>query len=327
MTDEKTVAEDVPADDAGTEEESREALFAEFTAEDAPDGRRDPSIVEDDDAAEESVAPDDDEDGDGDGAPDDADDADDADDEGPGDDPAKLKAQIEKLTHQLASEKGRTSGQGRKIATLQREIESIRQANARRSRDDDGAQKDRTERLAKIREDYPDLVEPLMAEIEDLKNRSEALSKREEARLGDLEAERDAIFQREEEAFLEEHEDGFDVISDNADTFRAWIDDQPRRLRDAFAENRETITNGTSAALLISAFKQSLQAAGQEPPHNGGTSAKSNDTTDSRRQRQLRGARTTASGKRNAVTSDEPPPGASREEWFEYFAKKDSARG
>lgn len=173
-----------------------------------------------------------------------------------------------------------------------------------------------------------------------------------QSRLDDLSAKEkkdlDAKMQRfntltdeQEGIFTEEHPDGFDTIKENFDTFSSWIEDQPKRLRDIYAENSQFISDGTAAAFLVGKFKEALSqepgsgAGDDEQGQPGSESApesKENGTArmSGRRRRQMDGARHSSGGP-NRMTSAAPAKDSddAQAHWdhFERMDRQKSATG
>lgn len=235
-----------------------------------------------------------------------------------GDDPKVLKEQRDRLQHAFDSQKGRLSAQDRELDRLRAELAAARAKPARTATDEDTLRQ-RKEKLDRAQEEYGDVIGPVVEQITELESRLEALSA-QEARQLDAQRDRYArLVEAEEAAFLAEHPDGFDLITQNRDAFNAWIEDQPKVDRDIFTANKEEITNGTAAALLISKFKQAIHAGeGSAPADNTET-----DKLRSKRERQLSGARSPRTPPRQATSGGPPPEGASDEAHWEYWENRD----
>lgn len=227
------------------------------------------------------------------------------------------KARAEKAEQKWRSDRGRVEKMRKEAEALQQELERARQQIAALKTDDEKA-RDRESRLNKVREEYGDVMEPVLEEIQDLRARDEALTRAEQSRLERLESNYESLVQAEQDAFLAEHKDGFDVIDQNRDAFRAWIDDQPREMRDIFKANEQAIVDGQGAAMMVSRFKAFMQDQSRGP---GPASSETRST--SRRKLQLEGARSSRTPGRQAATSDISPDTDDPEALWDYWDRKE----
>lgn len=236
-----------------------------------------------------------------------------------GKDAEQLQSQIERLQHAFESEKGRSAAFQRQAAELKAQL-----AKAEKSAkgDQDETVKKRREKLAQAEEEYGDIIGPLAERVKELDSRFDELNAREKAELSRKREEYDRRIDEEEAAFRSEHPDEFKAIVDNRDTFNTWIEDQPKRIRDAYRANFNEIVDGKGAALVVSLFKQALlQADGSEAP----AQTQTDQRLSSKRQRQLDGARSTKS---NSPRSSSSPSAESDdpEALWNYFDERDRRR-
>lgn len=291
-----------PAEPAGDEAMTVEQLWDEIESEEEGEPEGDlgdskPDDFEDDPSDDQDDQPDS-----GDGA------------ETP--DPQALQEQIERLTQSLDSEKGRARGQQKRADTLQEKLDKLSKSRTQTTEE----RQERERKLADATEQYGDVVGPLADEIKNLSGRLDTLSELEQASLEEAQTELDDIVQEERGRFLTEHPDGFDVVKQNAEVFRAWIDDQPKAVRDAFETNYAQFVDGTSAALVVSRFKAALLEADRGPE------PKTENRLQSRRQRQLAGARDTRSGGRQSASSEPLTGAGTPEDDWNYFERQDAKR-
>lgn len=123
-----------------------------------------------------------------------------------------------------------------------------------------------TDRLAQAAEEYPEIAGPVMDVLKGIKGTVEQMTAAD-AQRRDMDALR-------EEIRLEQAEPGWaEFINQRADAFREWVEDQPRRIRDAAYRNANRVVNADEAASVIRAFREA-----QTQP---------TDTMAARRQRQL----------------------------------------
>lgn len=236
-------------------------------------------------------------------------------------------AQIERLQHQLKSERGRRESAQRDLMRLQQRVADGTE-DVKERRQSAAASKARQEQIDKAKTDFPDAVAPLAEELSERAKRDAKELKRQERELReDSEALRSQL-RENQSAFLKEHPDGFDFVKDNWDVFEDWIEDQPRDVRDGFKKNREAIVDPVGAAHTIALFKREMAKQGVKPAGEGkGKSGNAPKETplDSKRQQQLRGAQDTRT-KQVVRTQQAPPEGASREDHWAYFEELDRRR-
>lgn len=204
-------------------------------------------------------------------------------------DPAMPDDEVRDLTHRLRSEQGRVNAAERnaaasreRIKALQAKLASVSPSAAKAA--DPDAERKRQERIARAKEDYPDLVGPLVDQIEDLSQRERQREEEAQRSVAADKSELDRLVAREEERFAKEHPDGRDLLAANRDTLMAWLNDQPKWVYDTFAANAEDIVDADAASKVVGMFKASLTANGSQseptPPE------------DTRRRRQAVGAAT-----------------------------------
>lgn len=303
-----------PADEAGVTEDAstEDELWDDFDADEAE--AADASADEADEDAGDDFGDTTNE------APPDDDDA--ADDQATGKDGEatkpltfeQLQEQAQKLEQQLRSEKGRAAGQQRRadrmaqeVADLRKKLEAAPAAQASR--------KQLADKIAEAEKEYGDVIGPLAEAVRDMQSRMDTLTEGEKRRLRDAEGQLNEALEAEWQIVLDTHPDGFEVIAQNQEAFRAWIEDQPKMYRELAKQNLQDVYNGAGAALLVSRFKMALAEAEGRGPNP-------NTPQNSRRQRQLQGGRTVRGSGRQSLTSSEPPDHASEEAYWKWFDKQ-----
>ena len=216
-----------------------------------------------------------------------------------GTDPDALTAQIARLQHKVDSQKGRTVWSRREIESLTARITSAEEA--KRDAGDTTQDTARRESLAAAQEEYGDVITPLVETITELEGRLDKLSETDAAELTAAKERQQALLAEERGVFETEHPDGFKTIIENRKAFNAWIDDQPRALRDTYAHNAQQIVDGQASAILVGRFKQALLEADGGPAPD--PEQRDNDPLQTRRAQQLAGARTTQTRGRQSASS------------------------
>lgn len=211
--------------------------------------------------------------------------ASDADDDGDGQQPAKQQAKPDVEVKRL---RGQVSGKDRKIRELQKQISEERRKRQEASKAPVETPKD----LDDLKETYPDIVNPLLREIEAIRSRLDPLSQSVD-RMSELhESSLEADFAEETQIFRELRPNGTKVVKDNPDAFWRWVEDQPRKYRDLAYASQDAIQDGSGMAELLSRFDEHLgvSAAPNEPDPSG--SSKQRGTTNTARNARLSGAKT-----------------------------------
>jgi len=216
----------------------------------------------------------------------------DAEDDGDGQQPAKQQSKPDVEVKRL---RGQVSGKDRKIRELQQQIAEERRKRQEASRSAEANPKD----LDDLKETYPDIVNPLLKEIEDIRSRLDPLSQSVD-RMSELhESSLEADFAAETQVFRELRPTGTEVVRKNADTFWKWVEDQPKKDRDLAYSSQDAIQDGEAMAELLNRFDAHLgvSAAPNEPDPSGSS--------------QKRGAPSTARSARLAGAKTMPSRGSS----------------
>jgi hypothetical protein len=200
-----------------------------------------------------------------------------------------LLADKQKLEHRVKTEAGRVAASQRRIAELQKLIQSPAQQ---------GRDVDPTEKLKALAEDYPEVAGPVTEALSLLSGQVSELTATEASRREAAKQELHDLVSAEEAAVAAAHPGWEQFLQENGNTFMSWIEDQPRALREAFIRNQSTITDGQAAIDVIGAFKRHINpqaepAQQQQPPNT-------------RRERQLAGSASPTGGSRAPVRSGIP---------------------
>ncbi|MCG8447192.1 MAG: hypothetical protein MI753_15930 [Hyphomicrobiales bacterium] len=239
----------------------------------------------------------------------------------------ELRERADMAEQKFRSEQSRSIAQQRRADRLQKELDSLK----RRQQTKGKTNVEREERLNAVSEEYGDVVNPLVDEMKDLRGRLDAQSETDQQRLETIEGELADLQATEIAKFEEEHQDGMDVIVQNKDTFEAWIEDQPKIVRDAFQANLNGMVDGAGAAMVVSRFKAALseaEAASAGDETKSETEAETKSQTDTklagRRRRQLAGAKSTRSTSPQKAAGDLPPDSGDEQAWWDYWDRKDA---
>jgi len=184
-----------------------------------------------------------------------------------------LKKRYADIDHRYRSESGRMGTVQRNFSHLQSENQALKRQLAAYQTDaaatdekgnaNQGAADD--DKLASLREDYPEIAGP----IEEILNASTQKTAALEQRLQAMDEEKfNNHILSEQDALSEKHDDWIDVAA--SDEFKNWIGTQPQLVQDALQRNSEAIVDHQEAAVVIELFKRSdayrQEAAGEPEP-------------------------------------------------------------
>ena len=145
---------------------------------------------------------------------------------------------------------------------------------------------ERKAQIDKLREEYPEVASPLIAEIDDLRSTVSQLAQGEQER----QQSRVAV---EAVEVKKVHPDYQDVIRSNFDEFDAWVrsPQHPRWVLDAYEQNAQQVVNSKDVIAIVTEFKRfkglPVGGAKTEPPKPGTSQP---DPIAERRRRQLEGS-------------------------------------
>jgi DNA repair exonuclease SbcCD ATPase subunit len=199
--------------------------------------------------------------------------------------PEQLAARDALVAERQRLEQADRSNRGR-VSALQRQIDGLRRPAAEGGGEPAKPKALQSEKGKKLREEYPEIAEPVAEEIETL--RGEVADLKDRAR-------KDAIAEQTEQ-LEEQHKDWQAVAA--SDDFGKWVASQPEYVREAVMRNADEIVNAVEAGDVISRFKSSRSAQRSDtPPAPNGQQAggKTTGSLSDRRRRQLESSSTARS--------------------------------
>lgn len=201
------------------------------------------------------------------------------------------QGRVSALDRELARYRSQQQGQPGQQQERQPEPQPSPQPNADQS--------DKARKLAELREEYPDLAEPILDEMAELRTRLDRLDQG----YGAIEQERvSAAVQEQQQRLLEVHPDYLATARD--ERFMGWLETKSQAVRDAFQRNFSEIVDAEDAALVIGMFKNEMGIAGTGQQPTQQPSAQQ-PAPSQRRQRQLAAGRD-AGGNGPAATQGVP---------------------
>lgn len=217
-------------------------------------------------------------------------------------------------------EQQRRSDEGR-VAAFQRKYEELRKQT---STQPPAKRQSAAEALEALRNDYPELAEPLAKALEPFE---QALTQQDADRNARREADAAEVTDhiRAETQRLEQKHQGYEAfLRQNGAAFREWVEDQPRRIRDAAYRNAEVILDAQAADEVLTLFKAHIAG----PPNGAASGAPATQHNaaplNDRRQRQM-GATVSVRGSRRPALSGVPEDGDPEAIW-DAFDRVESAR-
>lgn len=167
--------------------------------------------------------------------------------------------------------------------------------------------------LQRAREEYGDVLEPVLEEMAAMQAKMDAFEQADQA-------ERASILEAEAAAFLEKHPDGFAFIEQHGDEFKKWANSKDRTVAEveAMEVNSDQVVDAEAASRVLQAFRAHIE--GEKPP---APQADSNPL-DARRKRQMEGARSARSS--SAPRTSEPGGNESPDEIWKYYQNRDRKR-
>lgn len=182
------------------------------------------------------------------------------------------------------------------------------------------------EAIASIRTDYPEIAQPLEKVVEAIEGQAENLNR---VQTGEVEAAREelhGIVQAETAMLTEKHPDYADVLKKNGQAFVDWVEDQPRRIREAARMNASFIADGAAAIEVIDGFKKhlaGLAAPAQQQPspaqqREAQPPVQPQPNLSDRRQRQIQGTSAPQRGGGQATVSGIPADGDPEALWKQW---------
>ncbi len=208
-------------------------------------------------------------------------------------------------------------GQGRKISSLLKERDRLTSATTT----SDEEVEERRRRMEEASEEYGDIVAPFSDSINALEKTVATINQDRAARVGEIDTEIEEIAAAEFAVLTEAHPDFAKVYSENRSVFDAWIEDQPKAIRDAHAANVDRWTDGAGAAMVMTKFKSALQQASGD-----GVNEPEKQNGQAKRDRQLQGSRATNTGGRQAATGKLDPNTDDRQAIWDEFEREDQQK-
>lgn len=226
------------------------------------------------------------------------------------------KAAFEAAQADAAEKEKRLRSSYGRVSALQRKINA-----AQPSREASNAR----DEIAGIRNDYPEIAEPLTKALDKIDGKLDHLSKAETSDVEAARTELAGIVEQEASRLAARHPDYVAVLKANGPAFKAWVDDQPLRIRQAAVRNAENIFDADGAIEVVEGFKKHLgldKAPAPAPTPAPAPSPASQPTLDDRRQRQIAASASPQRSGGRATVSGIPAEGDEDAIWNAIQAEK-----
>lgn len=208
----------------------------------------------------------------------------------------KLKAAYEAAEQRARENEQRFRSREGREAALQRQIDQLRRGGNQEEEQPRKPLKDllKKETVEELGRDYPDLapvLETLAAAVERLDGVDQQLGEVRSTAVA-------AATSGEEKALIAAVPNWLELAKD--ERFVAWVEDQPKKVRDTVADNWDAITDASAAAEVFTSFAEHIGAKKPDEGAGGGGSGK--------RERQAQGARPTRTTPIPAASGESDDP-------------------
>ena len=210
-----------------------------------------------------------------------------------------IKAEKERLEHRLRSEEGR-------IRAAQARLQELSKTSAAPQKDD--GPEDISKALEGLKSDYPEIAEPISKVVAAINGRVEELDRAEQSRRMAAQNELQHMVEVQTAELERAHPDWFDTLKNNGSAFATWVEDQPKRIRDAAYRNAQQIVDASEAASVVAAFKDHLGIGAKAPEHQ-------HQPENDRRKRQLAASATPSRSAGKPTVSGIPDDGDPEAIW------------
>ncbi|MCH9001733.1 MAG: hypothetical protein IIC02_04095, partial [Planctomycetes bacterium] len=231
------------------------------------------------------------------------------------------------LQHQLDSEKGRTKTFRRQLSDVTGQLDKVAAKPPEKEPKDEGASEDgKPDNWDSLSTEYPEVAGPVGKRLDAIEANQAVIAKRDEAAAEDANEKQLSLVTEQTRLLVVEHSDWLEVAT--TPEFNAWLDDQPRKFRDAALLNAKEIVDAKEAGEIITRFKASRSDQDDNPAGPGNDDDKSNDqetvtSLAEKRARQLEAAAGTRPKGPGAIIQGIPEDGTDKEIW-DGFDKKEA---
>lgn len=236
------------------------------------------------------------------------------------------KAERERLDRELRNAERAAARSAGRVRKLAEQAEALAARRAQTGVKLTAAQ----EKLAQLKDEYPEIVNPVTEALESLSESVKDLHTAEEERRTEAQADVAENLKEQEAIFLAEHPDAKDVLAKvPRDELLGWMLDQPARIRAAYYANENSLVDGKAAATFLSAYKAAHSGNGPTPSVPPIPTPTPTPTPDpslaARRERQLSAIAAPVGNRRVPTPSGIPKSAATNEEIWNAIEAQERA--
>lgn len=227
------------------------------------------------------------------------------------------RARNAELEQKARSAEGRARAHQRKLDDLRRAMEKSKSPEMLLEAQNE---------LRRVENEYPEVTQPLKKALGAITDR---ITAEEEGRARAARSELAEIVSTETAKLAERHPDWDAFLKQHGGpAFAAWVDDQPRRIRDALTVNGNAIVDAEGAIALIDAYKQHLGVMPASAPASVPPAAihQTPNPLADRRQRQLAATATPNRSGGRPTVSGIPEDGDPQAIWDAFEAEEQRRR-
>lgn len=226
------------------------------------------------------------------------------------------RARSAELEQKARSAEGRAKAHQRKLEDLRRAMEKSKSPEMLLEAQNE---------LRRVENEYPEVTQPLKKALGAITDR---ITAEEEGRARAARTEFGEIIRTETAKLAERHPDWDTFLKQHGGpAFAAWVDDQPRRIREALAVNGDAIVDADGAIALIDAYKQHLGVKPAAAPASVPSAVHpTHNPLADRRQRQLAATATPNRSGGRPTVSGIPEDGDPQAIWDAFEAEEQRRR-
>lgn len=225
--------------------------------------------------------------------------------------PTELRSAFEEVRKRADEAEHRYRSDAGRIAALQRQIDDLKKGGTAHGAAEGTTDKDAaptvlaSEKWKSLKQEYPEVAEPLEAVLSEMESRNHRLEKE----LSAIGSDRRQAARDEQDAIVRTRHQDYDAfLGQNSQQFMAWKEEQPRYVQEAIQRNWEGIVDANEFVDILDRFKSHIGASGS-PGHEPPGSGKSQQLAAKReRQRQsLAAPRTSGPSVASGIPEDADP--------------------
>lgn len=230
--------------------------------------------------------------------------------------PPELKAAYDELAAKTAKIENDFKSANGRVSTYQRRYEDLVKAAQPVKKEETVAP---TQAIEGLMQDFPEIAGPLKQALETIQGKLDNLDKAEESRRVAAQTELVTMVEEQTKRLDEAIPDWETTLKANGAAFAAWVEDQPRRIREI--AYREDITNADEAAEVVKLFKAHLGQPADKPAPQADTTTKTQtQPLSDKRERQLAGTASPNPQGGRPVVSGIPEDGDPEQIWKGFAA-------